>query len=44
MVETHNNIHVLGFFVKNGKKKYILDKNCWSKLHRLDIHNLECKM
>ena len=29
MVETHNNIHVLGFILsKLEKKKSILDKNC----------------
>ena len=45
MVETHNNIHVLGFILsKLEKKKSILDKNCWSKLHRSRLTQLECKM
>ena len=43
MVETHNNIHALGFILsKLEKKKSILDKNCWSKLHRSRLTQLEC--
>ena len=46
MVETHNNIHVLGFILsKLEKKKSILDKNCCVSFIGLDQHkwSVKCK-